>query len=132
MKIYIAGMWARRAELAVFANKLREQGHYITAHWLTSDKEDEDMAGWKIYAERDMQDIYDAELFILFTEHDPPKRNSRLVELGLALGDGLDITVIGPIETIFCTLADDHYATVEDCLRDMAWRAEYDEKETSQ
>ena len=119
MKIYVAGKWADRDKLAVFANKLRDLGHYITSHWLTSEYEDEAIDGWKDYAERDMQDIYDADLFILFTEHDPPHRNSRLVELGLALAYGKETTVVGPLETIFCTLADNHYATAEDCLIDM-------------
>ncbi len=123
-KIYPAGKWCDRDKIAVFANKLRGMGHYITAHWLMSDKEDEDVDGWADYAERDMQDIYDADHFILFTEHEPPNRNSRLVELGLALAYGKEVTIIGPIETIFCTLADNHYATAEDCLADMAHNEE--------
>ena len=119
MNIFVAGKWADRDKLAVFANKLKSMGHYITSHWLTSGNEDEDEGSWADYAIRDQLDICAADLFILFTEENPPKRNSRLVELGIAIAAKKEITIIGRIETIYCTRADNHYATAEDCLIDM-------------
>ena len=115
-KVYIAGRWSKKGEIAVFANKVKELGYLITARWLAAGDEKNGPISWKDYAKRDEQDIYDADIFILFTETDPPERNSRLVELGYALAYAKEVIIVGPIETIFCTLADEIYATEADCL----------------
>ena len=115
-KIFIAGNFERRAELAVFANLVRGQGYHITSSWLYTNEEDADQDSWSTYAKRDAMDIYDADVFILFTEATPPQRNSRLVEMGYALAYGKHVVVIGPIETIYCTLADEIYDTKQEFL----------------
>jgi len=119
MKFYVAGRWNTRDRLCVFKNKLEDLGHESTAHWLTTDGEDESVTRWAEYAERDVNDIYEARegAFILFTEHKPPQRNSRLVELGLAIAYGVKlIIIIGPPETVFCSLADERFDTEQECL----------------
>ena len=118
-KVYIAGQWSKKGEIAVFANKVKERGYAIGTRWLNAGDEKNGPISWKEYARRDEEDIYDCDIFILFTEVDPPDRNSRLVELGYALAYGKEVIIIGAVETIFCTLADEIYATEEDCLIDL-------------
>ena len=120
--VYIAGKWQDRGKLAVFANKIKGLGGYnIRCRWLDALDETNTAMSWREYAERDGEDIYGkgpgTGIFILFAETPPlPPRNSRLVELGYALAYAKTVFIVGKIETIFCTLADEIYATEEDCL----------------
>ncbi len=66
-RVYFAGQWNKKGEIAVFANKVKG--------------------------------------------------------LGYALAYGKEVIIIGPIETIFCTLADEIYATEEDCLIGLEYAA---------
>ena len=116
MNFYLAGPYEFRNALAVFADKMKEKGHRCAARWIRSDGEEDCLEAWEDYAERDLEDIANEETdtFILITLHEPLPRNSRLVELGLALGYNKHIVIIGPTETIFCTLADEQYASLEE------------------
>ena len=113
---YVACRFDEKAMAAVFAGQVVNLGYQCRSRWLNSGNEENSMESWSEYAQRDEVDIYESDIFILFTEHDPPKRNSRLVELGYALAFNKAIYIIGHHETIFCTQADELYATSEDCL----------------
>ena len=71
MPIYFAGRYSRRDELAGYAAEMRRAGFNVISHWLTETAEsmevltDEERAAT---AERDCNEIQEADVFVLFTE----------------------------------------------------------------
>ena len=70
------------------------------------------------FAEDDLDDVQSCDLCIAFTE--PPRskasRGGRMVELGVAIGQGKRIMIVGPRENIFCWLPEiDQFDTWEAC-----------------
>lgn len=123
MKTYIAAMYSRRVEMLDYAGQLTRAGHTVTSRWLngTHEAADGDKSQWGDFASDDLEDISKAECLILFTETHTPPRNSRMVEMGYALGIGVRVVVVGPIENVFCQLPDVlRYASWEDLAA--AWK----------
>jgi nucleoside 2-deoxyribosyltransferase len=109
-KIYLAGRYSRRAELAEYARDLERCGATITATWLGGRHEafetgriatDEMKAAW---AKEDLYDIAQADTLLLFTDSEPVTRGGAFVEFGYALAAGKNIGVIGPKTHVFCFL----------------------------
>ena len=126
MNIYLAARYSRRLELCGYRDQLRERGHRVPARWLdgahqiandgmplTEEGErrfeeghpDADHLRAR-FAQHDFEDVLGADMLIAFTE--PPRsgnsRGGRHVELGLALGADIPVTVVGPRENLFCWL----------------------------
>lgn len=111
MKVYLAARYTRRAELAAYADRLREFGIDVTSRWLDGDHQIADdvmgtIAGdtaGRRFAEEDYADLLCADALIAFSE--PPRssnsRGGRHVELGIALGRGIPVAVVGPHENVF-------------------------------
>jgi hypothetical protein len=127
MKIYLASRYSRRLELCRYRDELRAGGHQVTSRWLNGGHQidndgraigDEGEAAVERgealaakFAEDDLADIDEAELFIAFTEQPRQgggrNRGGRHVELGYAIaaerwGPGLGIWIVGPRENVFC------------------------------
>lgn len=128
MRIYLAARYSRRVELLAYRDALAELGHVVTSRWLNGDHQISN-AGVPIgeagealvedgdgeaaarlrdkFANDDFEDVVSADVLVAFTE--PPRsdkgRGGRHVELGIALGFGIDVLVVGPRENIFCWLA---------------------------
>lgn len=138
MRIYLAGRYGRRDELAGIAGQLEAMGHEITSRWLSGEHEakdesptPEEAASW---AMDDLNDIDASEAFALFTEADPEKqagRGGRFVELGYALArHGLSamdrVYLVGPTESnIFTEHIDiDPFPSVEEFMEYMKINAD--------
>lgn len=111
MKIYLAGMYARRLELSGHAGVLRGMGHAIVCRWLDGgDGEDDRDPPHHLarqYAEDDFSDVDAADALVLFGEpagESVPgaSRGGRFAELGYALAKGKRVYVVGHRENIFC------------------------------
>ncbi len=111
-RFYIAGRYARRAELAQVADQIeRLTGWTSTARWLTGDHQDigpdDDPDRMRHVAQQDLHDIREADVVFAFTE--PPDtpgaaRGGRHVELGYAIAHRKVIVTIGPLENVFCSI----------------------------
>ena len=105
---YLAARYSRRAELAGYAAALTAAGHTITATWLDGTRETADgtadrvtQAGW---AMQDLTEIGDCRRFLLFTTPGDTGRGGHMVELGIAITCGKQVTIIGPRSNIFTQL----------------------------
>lgn len=104
MKIYLAGSYLRRIEIAAYSALLEEDGHAITAEWLSGVHE---KPPWveATYSMHDLQCIRDADVFMGFTEPDDVrseyKRGGRHVEFGYAVAFSKELVIVGPRENSF-------------------------------
>lgn len=105
--IYIAGRFDRKEELRGYADTLTSLGYYITSTWLYGKHESDgecttdELAA---FAEEDLLDIMNADVLLAFTEDKLSSgyhSGGRHVELGFALGQGIDVAIIGPPENVF-------------------------------
>jgi len=111
LKVCISGRYQDREELKEFAKHLEACGDYkVISSWLKEDyppniaMKDLTPHEMHLMAEKDIDEIQDADLMVFFSESDTAltSRNERLVELGVALSIGMNIIVVGPPENIFC------------------------------
>ena len=101
--VAIAASYYDKEDIQKFAKKLEDLNWHNISRWVFSNDDDNNRALYHQFADDDMRDIYDCKNFILFTKHYPtPDRNSRLVEMGMALAYGKIVITIGPQETIYC------------------------------
>lgn len=106
LRVYLAGRWARRAEIRRLGNMLAALGVEVTSSWLYSGEEDSGapaalLAEW---AARDLRDVARADALVLITDgEDTPGGYSggRHSETGYALALGKAVYVVGPRENIF-------------------------------
>lgn len=101
-RVYIAGRFDRKNELATYAAQLEEIGLACTSRWLTgvhdatSEKAltERELA---VFAHEDHEDIRSADWLVLFLE-DPSAgymTGGRHVETGIALERGMPVYLIG-------------------------------------
>lgn len=97
-KIYLAASYARRAELAVYANQLEARGYAVTSRWLLDGEDDTSPAALRRYAQMDLEDIDAADWFVCFT--DTPEAGylsgGKHVETGYAIKAGKLVYLVGP------------------------------------
>lgn len=108
MKVYLAACYARREELAAYAEELRALGIEVTSRWLTGEHsapaEHEDKAAiWERYSQDDVDDVLAADTVVSFTEPPtvPTLRGGRHVEFGIAVQAGKRKVLVGQRENIF-------------------------------
>ena len=127
MKVYLAGPYQYKEAISKCAAQLREVGIGVTSSWLEEPHEPETQlheltdAMHEMYATRDLNDIEDADIFVLFAvpaDSTPIPRAGRHVEFGYALGEGMPIYVVGKEhENIFHYLSEIvHIETWEETL----------------
>lgn len=107
--VYLAGRYARRAELARYADDLDTLGYNVQCRWLAEEQSD-DPAYYPEAAKECVDDLDAANILIVFTE--PPGSGhfsgGRHVATGFALSQGKAIFLVGPRENIFHHLDDAH------------------------
>ena len=123
--IYIAARYSRRSEMRGYAQVLAQHGFIVTSRWLWEEYPENvtisDLSPQEneLCAQRDLEDIREAEMFIFFAE-DPlvgTPRGGRHVEFGYALAFGMEIYVIGPPENIFHFTGNvQHCSSIEKCI----------------
>jgi len=103
MKIYVAGSWLRRKELAKKAQRLEDEGIQVTSRWLSSHGDDLPLVQ---AAKEDLEDIRKADGLLLFTQDKKHgyTTGGRFVELGYAYAKKKTIVIVGPRENVFCHL----------------------------
>lgn len=120
--VYLAARYARRLEMHGPRDALVERGYRVISRWLDghelpNDWDEETHARLRSdYARDDLQDLFEANVVVAFTEEPraqltSPGRGGRHVELGYALamkhfGRPVRILVVGPKENIFCCLSE--------------------------
>lgn len=111
-RVYIAGRYARQAELREVAEELRAHGYEVTSRWLFQDASipggllTSDGRAAEV-ASMDFDDVRQADLCIAFTEppHGPQGRGGRHAELGIAIALEQRVLVVGPREHVFHCLS---------------------------
>lgn len=100
MKVYIAGRYRKLAELAIERDKFTAAGIECTSSWL--DNKEEGMS-FEDIACTDLNDVHKADVLVVYTEPygTPVPGGGRHVETGYALGVGMPIIVVGPLENVF-------------------------------
>lgn len=124
--VYLAGQYARRAELISYIPLFERAGFEVTSRWLTTrqhadllaitqeeydadpfadranDMDDEQQ---RSIAEMDLEDVARAQAFVMFSEEPGGLwRGGRLIEYGYALGLGKEVVICGPRESFFFML----------------------------
>lgn len=109
MKVYIAARYGQKEEMKQVAALLRDKGIEITSSWL----QEPHAAGTTMdmvsceelcsYAQRDLEDIEEADAVILFTVDPliPTVRGGRHVETGYCICLKKPLFIVGPRENIF-------------------------------
>jgi nucleoside 2-deoxyribosyltransferase len=126
MKLYLAGRYSQKDEIAAIAKRLQFEGFAITSSWLeephapgtTLDQlSDTELAQ---YAQNDLNDIDEADAIVFFSVDPtiPTVRGGRHVEFGYALAKRKAILVVGQKENIFHYLKKviRHFETVDELL----------------
>lgn len=100
MKVYIAALYSRRAEMENYANKIIDAGHTVTARWVFGGEEGLSRAQIALL---DLEDVDKAEVVVSFTHaHGTPTvGGGRHVEFGYALAKGKKVILIGDRENVF-------------------------------
>src|SRR5215217_3955810 len=100
--IYLAARFERREQLRPIASKLTEMGHKIVSEWIWTDatREDEErVAGLAAdIADRNMWDLANADLLVLFAEDDGGRvayGGGRYWEAGVAWAWHMQIFLVG-------------------------------------
>ena len=116
MKIYLAGPYQHKDKIKKCAEQLEKAGISCTSSWLDEPhKPSTQLDGLsddlhEMYATQDLNDIEDADIFVLFTVpigDAPIPRAGRHVEFGYALGESMPIYVVGGVkENIFHYLSE--------------------------
>ena len=111
MKFYLAGCFARRGELRVYAHQIRELGHDVVSSWLATPDTVSDAAWYAtanenaIVAEahRDLYDVHAADVLICFTDREgiDHSRGGHHFETGAALGWGKEVWIVGERKHLF-------------------------------
>ena len=110
MLAYIAGKYNRHEEFYGLIKDLRKVGIIVNSRWIYGDHEISDKASTeeqfalnRKFALEDIEDIYNSDIFITFTQEPRTTldRGGRHVELGYAYVLKKNIYIIGPRENAF-------------------------------
>jgi nucleoside 2-deoxyribosyltransferase len=109
MRVYLAASYSRKKEIFERAEHLRSLGVEVTSTWMLEPHSPNSTLGelpfeeYVSLAERDLEEINEADTIILFTQ-DPTKpfvRGGRMHEFGYAHASSKRLIIIGPRENIF-------------------------------
>lgn len=115
MNIYIAGKFEAQERLKHERNRIHMLGlGKVIGTWLDEESGDPTTSQKLDYAERDLVEVSDSDLLILDTA-DENNRGGREVEYGAALGQGIEVWVVGPKRNVFHELAP-HFLDWDDVL----------------
>lgn len=109
LKVYLAAPYQFKDQMNVCAEQLRRLGIEVTSRWLKEPHQPNTQLGEvsteekQKYALQDLDDIYAADVFVLFTDSTKTIiRAGRHVEFGIAVNQGMPIIVVGSeYENIF-------------------------------
>jgi hypothetical protein len=114
IRIYLCARYGRKDELIGYAKRLATNGHVITSSWLASDLEDDptDVKEKARIAEQNRQDLLNSDVIMCFAEAPDSEfaRGGRHVELGIALGNGIQPIVVEHRENVFACLPEIYFA----------------------
>lgn len=125
MKVYLAGRYARQAELCDYREELRAVGIEVTSRWLDGPEQRRLNDGYRLglreerlverlegdegvelagmCAVADVVDVHDCDVMVSFTGGDPGS-GGRHVEWGIAVAWEKELMIVGPREHVFhCT-----------------------------
>ena len=111
-RIYLASAYQRRDRLREYAADLQQLGWHVTSTWLSTTAPLDVKIGSisatesAFLAQRDIEDIKRADIFLTFTESESGRYPSggRHVEFGMAMALHKPILIVGPKENVFHTL----------------------------
>jgi nucleoside 2-deoxyribosyltransferase len=102
VKLYLAALYSRRAEMEVCANFLKNKGFEITSSWVYGAEENEGRTREQ-NAIMDLGDVDKADIVVSFTHAQGTltKGGGRHVEFGYAYAKGKKLVIIGDRENVF-------------------------------
>lgn len=102
MIVYLSARYPRQAELRGYRDQLEHRGITVLSRWLDAPA---DAVATAEHANMDVDDIYEADVFVAFAEHPVPagtiapeaaSRGGRHVEFGIAYESGIRCLVVAP------------------------------------
>jgi nucleoside 2-deoxyribosyltransferase len=118
VKIYLAALFSRRAEMEQIADRLKAEGFEITARWVYGG---EDGLTRTEIALLDLEDVDQADVVMSFTHPygTATSGGGRHVEFGYALAKSKRVILIGERENVFHHHPNvATYANIEEWVRD--------------
>ncbi len=112
---YIASKYDQIQLCRDLATFLEECGHYVTARWLSGTHDyvtTQDVAGQ--FANEDLQDIANANCFILVNLPKIDQSNGRQIEYGYAMALKKHTIIIGERMSIFHQLSTEWFQTINE------------------
>lgn len=130
MKIYLAARYSRHPEMRQYRGELERLGHVVTSRWINGEHQmaestmfsSEGVTEVERFANEDFDDLMKSDCVISFTEapRSHTGRGGRHVEFGIALGNGMDVIVVGHRENVFHYMPEVmFFETWEDALGDL-------------
>lgn len=118
MKIYLAGRYDTRLELANIAATLANYNHTITSRWLSGEHDDIEP---RLAAKLDLEDIDSAEGIILLNrDEDRTITNGRHFEFGYAYAKGKRMVILGTRSGVFHFLPQiEQYSNIADLVANL-------------
>ena len=107
MKVYVAADLDQQKEARTLADALTERGHEIVSSWIyipgLRELEISGIPEEKAnIAVTEIAEVCCADCLVVFTKEAPLySLGGRHVEMGIAMGNGIDVIVIGPRENVF-------------------------------
>lgn len=107
MAVYIAGNWEDKERLSRTRVMFESAGIVVNSSWLDEPTMVGDdllrtiQADGRELAWRDLNEIYEASIFLVDTQYPASSRGGREFELGWAYGCGKIVGVVGPRRSVF-------------------------------
>ena len=101
MKVYLAAKYGQMMEMRDVRDRLVAAGHEVTSQWIDG-KEESDAgatdATMEAAARMDIEDVLRADVLVAFSQERGTLHTGggRHVEFGVAVGEGIDVLVVGP------------------------------------
>ena len=109
-RVYLAGPYSERIQLARYALDLILDGHAVTSRWIMGTHP---YGTLPAEAQNDLDDVQACDTLVLFSAGSSP--GGRYVEYGYALARGKTCYVVGPQDNLFHVCAANVFVTWEEC-----------------
>lgn len=108
-RVYVAGPWAQRDEVAIIAKGIEEAGHEITRKWWLYEAGNEEYDKLREQAQADFDAVLSADvMFLCNWQKRGEETSGKAVEQGIALMNCIPIIGIGHSFTNIFHVMDDY------------------------
>jgi nucleoside 2-deoxyribosyltransferase len=96
MKLYVAGGWKYREEIAQYAKRLEDHGHYVVSTWAGREQGIRTPQAFEQHALADIDEVSNADVLVAVMTDPEYAYRGTFSEIGCALGLNKDIIIVCP------------------------------------